>query len=215
MIELTALDVRAKRGDFRRRLRGYDRAEVDGFIELVAERIEELTAECKSLDQKLAEMEIQVEDRAERERAINDALIAAQEMRNDVMDAAKRKAEITEREAELRGERIEEEARARARERIREAEEDVERARASVDRLIHRRSKLLRSIRRLLQEGMELVGEEAGPEPKSGDGEVVALGEQASIGVDDSIAEQAADRSGQATAESVTTSGDRGSGPSS
>ena len=164
MIELTALDVRTKRGDFGRRIRGYDRSEVDGFMELVAERIEELTGECKSLREKVTEMEAQVEERAERERAINDALVAAQEMRNDVMEAAKRKAEAIEREAEVRGERIEEESRTRARERIREAEEEVDRARAAADELVRRRAQILRAMKKLLQEGLELVDQGEGRE---------------------------------------------------
>ena len=42
MIDLTPLDVRKKRGDFGKGLRGYDPAEVDGFLELVGERMEEL-----------------------------------------------------------------------------------------------------------------------------------------------------------------------------
>ncbi|MFH1765104.1 MAG: DivIVA domain-containing protein, partial [Gemmatimonadota bacterium] len=36
MIDLTPLDVRKKRGDFRRILRGYDPEEVDTFMDLVA-----------------------------------------------------------------------------------------------------------------------------------------------------------------------------------
>ena len=39
MIDLTPLDVRSKRGDFRRILRGYEPQEVDTFLELVAERL--------------------------------------------------------------------------------------------------------------------------------------------------------------------------------
>ena len=45
MIDLTPLDVRKKRGDFGKRLRGYDPQEVDTFLELVAERMEVLVQE--------------------------------------------------------------------------------------------------------------------------------------------------------------------------
>ena len=45
MIDLTPLDVRKKRGDFGRGVRGYNPQEVDGFLELVAERLEELVKE--------------------------------------------------------------------------------------------------------------------------------------------------------------------------
>ena len=42
MIDLTPLDVRNKRGDFKKLLRGYDPQEVDVFLEIVAERLENL-----------------------------------------------------------------------------------------------------------------------------------------------------------------------------
>ena len=42
MIDLTPLDVRKKKGDFRRAVRGYDTELVDDFLDMVAERLEEL-----------------------------------------------------------------------------------------------------------------------------------------------------------------------------
>ena len=42
MIDMTPLDVRNKRGDFKKIMRGYDPQEVDIFLELVAERLEAL-----------------------------------------------------------------------------------------------------------------------------------------------------------------------------
>jgi DivIVA domain-containing protein len=45
MIDLTPLDVRKKKGDFRRAMRGYEPALVDDFLDLVAERLEELVRE--------------------------------------------------------------------------------------------------------------------------------------------------------------------------
>ena len=45
MIDLTPLDVRNKRGDFKKLMRGYDPQEVDVFLEIAAERLEELVRE--------------------------------------------------------------------------------------------------------------------------------------------------------------------------
>ena len=39
MIDLTPLDVRNKRGDFKKLMRGYDPQEVDVFLEIVADRL--------------------------------------------------------------------------------------------------------------------------------------------------------------------------------
>ena len=59
MIDLTPLDVRKKRGDFRRQLRGYDPEEVDTFMDLVADRFEELVRENLSLNEKTGRLEAQ------------------------------------------------------------------------------------------------------------------------------------------------------------
>ncbi|MSR22300.1 MAG: DivIVA domain-containing protein [Gemmatimonadetes bacterium] len=45
MIDLTPLDVRKKKGDFGKTMRGYDPREVDHFLELVTERMDELVKE--------------------------------------------------------------------------------------------------------------------------------------------------------------------------
>ena len=45
MIDLTPLDVRNKRGDFKRAMRGYEPHEVDLFLEMVADRLEALVRE--------------------------------------------------------------------------------------------------------------------------------------------------------------------------
>ena len=52
MIDLTPLDVRKKRGDFGKALRGYDAEEVDAFLELVSERMEELVKENLQLSER-------------------------------------------------------------------------------------------------------------------------------------------------------------------
>ncbi len=56
MIDLTPLDVRKKRGDFGKGLRGYDPQEVDAFLELVAERMEVLVKENLAFRGKIKEL---------------------------------------------------------------------------------------------------------------------------------------------------------------
>ena len=57
MIDLTPLDVRNKRGDFKRLMRGYDPQEVDIFLELVAERLEGLVRENLQLKDRTATLQ--------------------------------------------------------------------------------------------------------------------------------------------------------------
>ena len=76
MIDLTPLDVRKKRGDFRRLLRGYDPEEVDTFMDLVADRFEELVRENLHLSEKTESLQTQLEALVGRERAVQDALVS-------------------------------------------------------------------------------------------------------------------------------------------
>lgn len=159
-IDLTALDVRSKRGDFTLRFRGYDRDEVDSFITIVADRIEELSRECKSLRQHGDAMERQLKDGIEREQSIKDAVVSAQKFGKDMIDAAQRKSDLMQREAEERAHRIEEQARRQAREIHRAAKQEAEAARTAIEDLCHQRARLLRAMGRFLNEGANLIAEE-------------------------------------------------------
>src|SRR5687768_11452379 len=106
MIDLTPLEVRKKKGDFRKALRGYDPALVDDFLELVADRLDELVRENMTMTERLARLEHQVSDNRERERALTDALVTAQEMREEVRQQTAREAELTRRTAEQEAQQI-------------------------------------------------------------------------------------------------------------
>jgi DivIVA domain-containing protein len=77
MIDLTPLDVRKKKGDFRKVMRGYDPDAVDNFLDEVVGRMEELVRENSSLSARFASMTEAIADYRERERAMNEALVSA------------------------------------------------------------------------------------------------------------------------------------------
>ena len=77
MIDLTPLDVRKKRGDFGKALRGYDPQEVDSFLELVAERMEVLVKENLRFREEIAQLGQKVVAQEGREKAVQDALVTA------------------------------------------------------------------------------------------------------------------------------------------
>src|SRR5690606_20275226 len=78
MIDLTPLDIRKKKADFRRGLRGYESAEVDAFLDLVAERVEDLVRENASLRERASSLADSLEAFRAREQAMNEALVSAQ-----------------------------------------------------------------------------------------------------------------------------------------
>jgi DivIVA domain-containing protein len=106
MIDLTPLDVRKKKGDFRRVMRGYDPDAVDNFLDEVVARMEELVRENQALAAKSAQMTEAIADYRERERAMNDALVSAQQLREGMREQAQRESDLVLREARAEGERI-------------------------------------------------------------------------------------------------------------
>jgi DivIVA domain-containing protein len=151
MIDLTPLDVRKKKGDFRRAVRGYDTELVDDFLDMVAERLEELVKQNVALTERAEHLEEQVASYRERERALNEALVTAQQLRNEARAQADREAELVRREAQSQAERIVEEGQRSYRELARQMEE-----------LQARKMQFLRAFRTLLERYLsELEMEEA------------------------------------------------------
>jgi DivIVA domain-containing protein len=122
MIDLTPLDVRNKRGDFKKLMRGYDPQEVDVFLEIVAERLEALTRENMALKERSGALQAQVNSQTDREQAVQAALVTAQELRADIRAQAQREAENVVKAAETEGRRMVAEAEAEARTTLRDAE---------------------------------------------------------------------------------------------
>ena len=101
---LTPLDIR--RYDFGSALRGYDRARVDQFREQAANEVERLARQCQALEGKAQGFHEQLRAFRERDKAINEALISAQQLRAEVREQAEREAQLILREARAEAERI-------------------------------------------------------------------------------------------------------------
>ena len=122
MIDLTPLDVRKKRGDFRRILRGYDPEEVDSFLELVADRFEELVRQNLILSERNDSLESQIQALEGRESAVQEALVSAQKLREEVNDQSRRDAEVLKEQAKREAELLRGEAEAEIARRLAEAD---------------------------------------------------------------------------------------------
>jgi len=122
MIDLTPLDVRKKKGDFRRAVRGYDTELVDDFLDMVAERLEELVKQNVALSERAEHLQEQVASFREREKALNEALVTAQQLRAEAQVQADREADLMRREAQSQADRIIEEGQRSYREIARDIE---------------------------------------------------------------------------------------------
>jgi DivIVA domain-containing protein len=100
---LTPLDVR--RYDFGKAMRGYQPERVEQFREQVAEELERLTRQLQELEAKAKGFHEQLRAFRERDKALNEALVSAQQLRAEIRDGAEREAQLIVREAQAAGER--------------------------------------------------------------------------------------------------------------
>ena len=106
---LTPLDVRKQ--EFRKSLRGYDTLSVEDFQMRVADALERAMRERQVLEERVSALTEQLRVFREREKAMNEALVAAQQLRQDSRAAAEREGQVIVREAEAEAKRLLDEAR--------------------------------------------------------------------------------------------------------
>ena len=123
---LTPIDVRHQA--FARVMRGYDIAAVEDFKVRVAEEMDRLTRANQDLEAKARGFHEQLRAFRERDKALNDALVSAQQLRSEIREQAERESQLILREARAEGERLIDAARAEI-ERLQREVEQLERAR--------------------------------------------------------------------------------------
>ena len=121
---LTPLDVR--RYEFGKALRGYDPERVNQFRDQVAEELERLSRVNQELEAKARGFHEQLRAFRERDKAINEALVSAQQLRKDIREQADKESQLIIREARAEADRIIEDSR----QEIRRMEDQI----ASLDR---------------------------------------------------------------------------------
>lgn len=94
---LTPHDIRAQ--EFQSAMRGYNKVQVDEFKVRVSEEVERLLRERLQWEERLKNMQEQLRAFRDRERAMNDALVVAQQLRTDAKVQADHEAEMIIREA--------------------------------------------------------------------------------------------------------------------
>jgi cell division initiation protein len=92
-------------------VRGFDPQEVDAFLEDVAEDYESILKETALLKEQIAVLEERSRGINELERTLQDTLVTAQRLSEDIKGSAKREAQMILQEAELRCDKMLEEAR--------------------------------------------------------------------------------------------------------
>ncbi len=135
---LTPVD--ARRFDFGSALRGYDKTRVNQFRDQVADELERLSRVNQELEAKAKGFHEQLRAFRERDKALNDALISAQQLRAETREQADREAQLILREARAEGERL-----------LYVARVDVRRLQVEIDALERARRTYLAQVRAMAE----------------------------------------------------------------
>ena len=103
-MRVSPLDI--QQHQFKVRLRGFDKKEVMSFLEIISNEMEELIVENKALKEDVGKKEDTIIACKEREKNINEAIIATQRIIEDMKSNARKEAELIISEAEIRAGKI-------------------------------------------------------------------------------------------------------------
>ena len=103
-MRITPLDLQNHR--FPRRVAGYAQEEVDDFLRLVAEDYEAALREIEAQREQVARLEQRVEELGINEKILQETLITAQKLSEDLKQTSMKEAEVIVSEAEVKGEKI-------------------------------------------------------------------------------------------------------------
>src|SRR5436190_324057 len=105
-MRLSAIDI--KKQEFKKSMRGYDVSEVEAYLDLVANEVENMYREHESLKEQMAKLEEEkkelneeVDVYKENEKTFQKAIVKSQDMAEDVVENARKRAELIIKEAEI------------------------------------------------------------------------------------------------------------------
>ncbi len=103
-MKMTPLDIRQKRFDIA--FRGFNRGEVEAFLELTASHFEEVVRETITLRDEIKHVMATLESHLGREKALQETMVTAQRVSDEVRSQARKEASLKLAEAELQAEKI-------------------------------------------------------------------------------------------------------------
>lgn len=105
-MRLSAIDI--KKQEFRKAFKGYDVGEVEAYLDTVANELERLVRENESLQDKVALLEKErdslsreIEMFRDNEKTFQKAIVKSQDLAEDVIENATKRAELITKEAEI------------------------------------------------------------------------------------------------------------------
>ncbi len=105
-MRLSAIDI--KKQEFKQSMRGYDVSEVEAYLDTVGNTVENLSREIEMLKEQAGklteekeELTSEIQVYRENEKTFQKAIVKSQDMAEDIVDNAKKRAELIIKEAEF------------------------------------------------------------------------------------------------------------------
>jgi len=143
-MKITPLEV--KRQEFKKVLRGYDPVEVDTFLDMLSNELEEMNTSNKHIKEKVIELETQLSDYKRMEKTLQQTLLQAQETSGKSIENSRKEADLIVKEAELKASQIVEKART-----------DFSRAKEEIANLKARKESSISRLKVLLNSELDLL----------------------------------------------------------
>jgi cell division initiation protein len=103
-MKITPIDI--QQVGFAMRFRGYDRKEVDQFLDTLAQDYETLLKENEQIKERTTSLEAQIVELKKKESLLNSTLIAVQKVVDEMKQNAQKEVNLLIKEAELKAEEI-------------------------------------------------------------------------------------------------------------
>lgn len=157
-MKLTPLDILQQR--FKVTWRGFDRQEVETFLELVSEDIGSLLQECSNLKVELEKCEVQLVDFRQNERAIQQTIMSTQKVSEDLKRNAQREAELIISEAKVAAGRIMNDTRAQAEKVVNEGRNEIAQLTKEINDIKNRKVQFEMAFKSLLESQLRFLHHE-------------------------------------------------------
>jgi cell division initiation protein len=142
-------DVRRK--EFKSSFRGYDAAQVDDFLDAVADEFERNYTENQRMREEVSSLRDRLQQFEDLEGSIRDALVHAEQASNDLRRAASREAEGIKQSAQREADFIIREAQSRSHQMLADSSARLERVQDSYDALQEAKRSFANDFRHLLK----------------------------------------------------------------
>lgn len=143
-MKITPLEI--KRQQFKKVMRGFDPVEVESFLEMVSNDLEDILTLNKEFKERVIELETQLADYKQMEKTLQQTLFQAQETSGKSIENSRREANLIIKEAELKAQQVVEKARS-----------DFGRIKEEISSMKARKESVISRLKILLSSELDLI----------------------------------------------------------